>query len=226
MAAIAPFTLSTLVFTITTPDVCGHILCLFSAAYHRRCYRNFLGSTVWRIQLTMTSPNMLSVFSGDLATGHITFVVAIATGGNGTGVQSQDAVTVFGNYIFAVNPLSNSLSFLWINPQDPTIVKLVGTPVNTQGDFPDTVTASKFTHSISKTHYTNLSPDAQAACAANTGANSGIACFTYNATTGLTLVPSSVQAFGTHHATRQSPGTRTNLLHPQQHRLGACGEGS
>jgi len=29
---------------------------------------------------------------------------------------------------------------------------------------------------------------------ANTGANSGIACFTYNATTGLTLVPSSVQA--------------------------------
>jgi len=100
--------------------------------------------------LTMTSPNLLNVFSGDLATGHITFVEAIATGGNGTGVQSQDAVTVFGNYIFAVNPLSNSLSLFWINPQDPTIVKLVNTPVSTHGDFPDTVTASTFTYIIFK----------------------------------------------------------------------------
>ena len=145
--------------------------------------------------LTMTSPNLLNVFSGDFSTGHITFVEAIATGGNGTGVQSQNALTVFGNYIFAVNPLSNSLSCFWINPQDPTIVKLVGNPINTQGDYPDTVTASKFTHSSSSiSSKTSLSPDAQAACVANTGANSGIACFTYNATTGLTLIQSSVQA--------------------------------
>ena len=87
--------------------------------------------------LSMTTPNLVNIFSGDQQNGLLKFVGAVSTGGNGTGVQSQGAIAVFGNFIFAVNPLSNTLSLLEINPQDPTMVKLVGSPVKVTTPIPE-----------------------------------------------------------------------------------------
>ncbi|KAM7192208.1 hypothetical protein V8F33_008482 [Rhypophila sp. PSN 637] len=55
---------------------------------------------------------------------------------------SQSALTVVGNFVFAVNAGSNTLSMLSISPSDPTRLSLIGTPVAVTGEFPNTVTAS------------------------------------------------------------------------------------
>ena len=95
--------------------------------------------------LNFQVPNALVVFSGDTSNGRLTLAGTVATGGNGRagGEQSQSALAVYGNYLFGVNPGSNSISMFEISPNDPRSVTLVGSPVDSQGDQPDTVTASK-----------------------------------------------------------------------------------
>ena len=173
--------------------------------------------------LSMTTPNLVNIFSGDQQNGLLKFVGAVSTGGNGTGVQSQGAIAVFGNFIFAVNPLSNTLSLLEINPQGPTMVKLVGSPVYSQGDYPNTVTASKCPpfplisslyqitcYELGSFQFYFFEIDARSVCVANTGANSGIACFTYSSSSGLKFIPSSFRALNLNLTTppgnHQGPG--------------------
>lgn len=64
-------------------------------------------------------------------------------------------------FLFAVNPGSNTLSTFWIDPKCPSDLKLLGEPVWTGGDFPVSVCAS---------------PELQIVCVANTGANAGVSC--------------------------------------------------
>lgn len=150
--------------------------------------------------LTMTSPNSLNVFSGDSSTGNIAFVKSVPTGGNGVAVESQSSVAVYGNYIFTVNPLSNSLSLFSIDPSDPTNVTLLGTAPS-EGEFPDTVTASTHSHFrfvcskplvLTSSLHVTLGSDANATCVANTGKVSTIACFNYSAS-GLSLISGSIR---------------------------------
>ncbi|KAI9673455.1 MAG: hypothetical protein M1817_002917 [Caeruleum heppii] len=78
------------------------------------------------------------------------------------GLVSQSALAIAGNKLVAVNARSNTLSMFNIAEDDPTQLTMVGQPVNTMGDFPNTVAASS-TLNI--------------ACVGNTGAAAGVACF-------------------------------------------------
>lgn len=75
---------------------------------------------------------------------------------------SQSAIKVEGRTLLAVNPGGNTLSMFAISPKNPTNLKMVGKPVDTMGDFPVSVA---------------FSPKNKIACAANTGAKAGLACF-------------------------------------------------
>ncbi|KAH8586539.1 hypothetical protein B0O99DRAFT_585764 [Bisporella sp. PMI_857] len=55
---------------------------------------------------------------------------------------SQSSLTVVGNFIFAVNAGSNTVSMLKINKNNPTKLTMVGQPVSIPGEFPNTVAAS------------------------------------------------------------------------------------
>ncbi|KAF2814588.1 uncharacterized protein BDZ99DRAFT_506055 [Mytilinidion resinicola] len=78
---------------------------------------------------------------------------------------SQGSLTVSGNFLFAVNPGSNTLSAFAISPHDPTQLTPLGAPVSTIGDFPISVAAH---------------PRHPTVCVATSGARAGIACGTYS----------------------------------------------
>ncbi|KAH8671323.1 hypothetical protein BX600DRAFT_548322 [Xylariales sp. PMI_506] len=75
---------------------------------------------------------------------------------------SQDSVIVSSNYLFTVNPGSATLSMFNIPANDPAHPRLVGEPISTGGDFPNSVA---------------YSPKNNLVCTSNTGARSGIGCF-------------------------------------------------
>jgi hypothetical protein len=111
--------------------------------------------------LSMNTANTVKVFSGN-ATGYITYVDEVPTGGAGAAVQSQQSICVYGGYLFAVNPNSNTVSLFSISNNDPTNIKLVGTPVSSGGTYPLSVTA-----------YGGI------AAVVNSGDKNGIRTFTY-----------------------------------------------
>ncbi|EEA22423.1 hypothetical protein TMatcc_001271 [Talaromyces marneffei ATCC 18224] len=101
----------------------------------------------------------------------------IATGGKGgtsvtaTGalnapdtLSSQSALTVVGDYLFAVNAGSSTLSMMKISKEDPTDLRLLGEPVALPGQFPVTVAASSKYGLV---------------CVGTTGARAGISCGSY-----------------------------------------------
>ena len=83
---------------------------------------------------------------------------------------SQSALKVEGTMILAVNPGSNTMTMMTIDAADPTKLSMVGQPVDTMGEFPNTAA---------------ISPKNKIACVGNTGAQAGIACFAIDAQTGL-----------------------------------------
>lgn len=83
---------------------------------------------------------------------------------------SQGAVKVSRSSLVAVNAGSNTITMFNIDPTDPTKLTMVGSPVDTLGEFPVSVT---------------LSSVLKMACVANSGAEAGIACFSMDSTTGL-----------------------------------------
>lgn len=76
-------------------------------------------------------------------------------------------------YLFTVNSGSHTLSMFVIYPWAPLYPKLVGKPVDTQGEFPQSVT---------------YSAQLNTACVVNGGANNGVACFTVSIENGLSPV--------------------------------------
>ncbi|KAK8098185.1 uncharacterized protein PG998_013671 [Apiospora kogelbergensis] len=57
-------------------------------------------------------------------------------------LSTQDSVKRMGNYLFACNAGSNTISTFKINPEYPTELHLFGDPVSTIGDFPVTIAVS------------------------------------------------------------------------------------
>ncbi|KAL7798324.1 hypothetical protein V8C37DRAFT_399114 [Trichoderma ceciliae] len=76
-------------------------------------------------------------------------------------LASQSAVSIAGNYLFAVNAGSNTITMFAIDPADPIRLTMVGRPVSVPGDFPNTITASAKN---------------QLVCVGTTGAKSGVSC--------------------------------------------------
>ncbi|CAM1506598.1 Fc.00g062390.m01.CDS01 [Cosmosporella sp. VM-42] len=75
---------------------------------------------------------------------------------------SQDPVVIHGSNLFTVNPGSNTLAHFHIGAHDPLHPVLLGTPVPTGGDVPNTLAYSA-KHDI--------------VCVANTGPHAGVQCF-------------------------------------------------
>ena len=84
---------------------------------------------------------------------------------------SQGSVVVKGEYLFTVNAGSNTLSLFTIDPWNPFHPRLVGSPVDTLGQFPISV---------------DYSAKIQQACVLNGGAVAGVACFSVDPFRGLT----------------------------------------
>lgn len=109
--------------------------------------------------------------------GQLIFSGTIRT--NGIGVKttatdplsSQGSMIVYSNYLFVVNPGSNSLSMFVINPSDATQITLVSV-APTNGWFPISVTVN-----------------GRYACVLTGGNETGIRCYTYSSS-GLFIVPS------------------------------------
>ncbi|KAJ9268264.1 hypothetical protein DTO212C5_5592 [Paecilomyces variotii] len=78
---------------------------------------------------------------------------------------SQSAVSVAGQYLFAVNAGSNTLSMLSIDAQDPTKLTMVGEPASVPGEFPNTLAASMKN---------------QIVCVGSTGAKAGVSCSSFS----------------------------------------------
>lgn len=93
---------------------------------------------------------------------------------------SQSALKVEGNMMVAVNAGSNTLTMMMISADDPTKLTMVGSPVDTLGEFPVTVA---------------LSTKNSLACVANTGAKAGLACFDVDPKKGLTPLSQSLIEF-------------------------------
>lgn len=92
--------------------------------------------------------------------------------------------------LVAVNPGSNTVSLFTISRADPTVLRLVGKPVSTFGEFPVSVA---------------LSIKKKLACVANTGAIAGLACYRTSAKTGLT--PLSEKLLTTFDIGQSTPAT-------------------
>ncbi|KAL5340291.1 hypothetical protein BJX70DRAFT_361358 [Aspergillus crustosus] len=78
---------------------------------------------------------------------------------------SQAPLTVAGDFIFAVNPGSNTLSILKAHRSDPTLLTALSEPVPIPGEFPTTVAASLKNNLV---------------CVGTTGVKAGISCASFS----------------------------------------------
>jgi hypothetical protein len=143
--------------------------------------------------------------------GKITPTSAVYTGGKGghgkpaTGdagpdpLFTQDSVKVGNNFLFAVNAGSNSLSMFKINEANPTDIRLVGMPVDTQGEFPVAVA---------------FSPKMNMACVVNGGAVDGVSCFSVDENKGLAPMVNSTRALNLKQTTPPTgpPNTVSDII--------------
>ncbi|KAI7338453.1 hypothetical protein KC315_g1751 [Hortaea werneckii] len=77
-------------------------------------------------------------------------------------LSSQGSVTVKGNMLFTINAGSNTVVMFHIDPEDPTNLKMVGSPADTMGEVPVSVDYSDELHT---------------ACVLNGGSKPGVSCF-------------------------------------------------
>ncbi|KAL9105276.1 MAG: hypothetical protein Q9187_008741, partial [Circinaria calcarea] len=88
----------------------------------------------------------------------------------GDALGSLGSVRVVGRNLFVVNAASNTLTMFTIDNRDPTKLTMLGTPMNTRGEFPITV---------------GVSQRRRLACVGHNGAQSGVSCASYSTRTGL-----------------------------------------
>jgi hypothetical protein len=142
--------------------------------------------------------NEILVYQMD-STGQLKWVRTVDTKGVGLNttagdpLASQGALSVHSNYLFAVNPGSNSLSMFSINPSDATELTFLSVQP-TFGSFPISVTVnSKY------------------ACVLTGGSMSAIRCYTYGPS-GLSIVPSFDRDLSPHISQRVPPVVRRGRL--------------
>ncbi|RFU32215.1 hypothetical protein B7463_g4108, partial [Scytalidium lignicola] len=100
-------------------------------------------------------------------------LTAVNTPGVADTLFTQDAVVVSEDYLFTVNPGSNTISMFFINKNDPYHPTLVGKPVSSGGEFPSSVAYSSRLKTV---------------CVINGGAVAGVACFHADHAKGLTAL--------------------------------------
>ncbi|KZW01910.1 hypothetical protein EXIGLDRAFT_829812 [Exidia glandulosa HHB12029] len=112
---------------------------------------------------------------------------------------SQGAVLARGSNVFAVNAGSNTVSMFTKDASDPTKLTMVGGPVSSQGEFPQSIAQNPLNGDI---------------CVLNGGAVNSVACFTPDAELGLIAIPSTYREIGITQTTPPAgpPGTVTQVM--------------
>jgi len=123
-------------------------------------------SSFYLYSLTQTSPNSVSIWSGD-SNGLLTYVGKTLTGSNSSPVQSQNPLIVYDDYVFATNSKDSTVSMFSINRNKPAEIRLLGSNQNAGGDWPLSVTAR------SRTKFGEI------VCVANSGQTNGFGCMPY-----------------------------------------------
>ncbi|MCJ1310995.1 hypothetical protein MMC25_004665 [Agyrium rufum] len=77
-------------------------------------------------------------------------------------LSCSHSLVVNNDNLYAVNSGSNTITRFAINPQDPTDLKVIGSPVNSHGDFPVSIAISNALNQL---------------CVAHDGVRGGVKCF-------------------------------------------------
>jgi hypothetical protein len=125
------------------------------------------------------------VVNSILGDGSLQFHSAIPTNGSGVSgesalLNSADSLIVGDNNLFVVNAGSHTVSMFAINPANPSEITLV----NTASSYGETPTSLAYSSAL------------RMLCVLNGGTANGIACFSVDATYGLTPLPQTFKSFG------------------------------
>ncbi|KAF8635311.1 hypothetical protein AX17_003950 [Amanita inopinata Kibby_2008] len=95
--------------------------------------------------------------------------------------QGSIIVSSINNLVILTNAGSGTLTTFRINPENPTLLNMVGDPVPSGGDFPNSIA---------------LNTAENVLCAVNTGKINNVNCFTLDCARGLTPLPNSSRSLG------------------------------
>jgi 6-phosphogluconolactonase (cycloisomerase 2 family) len=173
---------------------------------------NAVGTSAGALYFITNDPSNNFVVSADISSnGQLALRQAIMTGGKGShGVEAAngpDALFSQGsvktsqatNLLATVNAGSNTLSLFSINPNDPAELSPIATPVPSGGEFPMSLA---------------FNSDGTQVCALNGGQVNGVACFSADATNGLTPLANTVRSIGLNQTTPPSgpAGTASHVI--------------
>jgi len=177
------------------------------------------GGRAGAVYFITNEPRGNFVVSSEIAhNGQVTPRQAVSTGGIGShGVTtdnpdpdplfSQGAVKVSHalDVLATVNAGSNTVSLFSINRADPALLKIIGAPVNSGGDFPMSVAINN--------------PGKQL-CVLNGGANSGVSCFSIDPKQGLIPQLNNTRSLALNQTTPpQGPaGTASQIQFSEDHK--------
>lgn len=109
---------------------------------------------------------------------------------------SQGAVKVnqAGNMLATLNPGSNTISLFSIDPTNPSNITMVGMPVGSGGEFPNSLA---------------INANGTQVCALNSGSTNGVQCFNVDMQLGLTSQPNTLRLIGLNQTTPPSGPANT-----------------
>ncbi|KAF8627009.1 hypothetical protein AX15_004592 [Amanita polypyramis BW_CC] len=124
--------------------------------------------------------------------GTLSFYDTIPTGGKGAqGLEAPIGDSIFSegsiqihygkNLLINCNTGSSTLTLWSVDPTNPLNISMIGNPVPSGGDFPNSVTFNKAGDRL---------------CASNTGTRNGLMCFIVDTESGLIPIPDSFRPYG------------------------------
>uniref|UniRef100_A0A8H7Y8Z6 3-carboxymuconate cyclase n=1 Tax=Psilocybe cubensis TaxID=181762 RepID=A0A8H7Y8Z6_PSICU len=143
--------------------------------------------------------------------GKLSGVSAVSAGGRGAhGISnpigpdplfSQGAIkaSAAAKMLVTVNPGSNTLSMFAINPNNPTKLTMVGSPVSSEGEFPMSVA---------------INAKGSMVCVLNGGTVNGVNCYTPDSKLGLIAKPNTLRSLGLNQTTPATgpAGTTSHIV--------------
>ncbi|KAF8629513.1 hypothetical protein AX17_005639 [Amanita inopinata Kibby_2008] len=169
------------------------------------------------------------ILSAEIAcNGHLTYKTATYAGGNGSsGIDPAlpnggDALSSQGSIgassangvVATINAGSNTVVAFKVNPGNPGLLRMIGEPVPSGGEFPMSVA---------------LNSAGTVVCVLNGGAVNGVSCFNIDKKKGLSLIPGSTHHMGVNETTPPfgAPGSLSQVIFSEDDKnLIVSGKGS
>ncbi|KZW01918.1 hypothetical protein EXIGLDRAFT_666077 [Exidia glandulosa HHB12029] len=139
---------------------------------------------------------------GKLSAGTATFAGGVGSGHTDAGFDAlfaQGPLLAKGSNVFAVNPGSNTIAMFTMDAADPTKLTMVGQPVSSQGEFPQSIA---------------IHPTSGNICVLNGGKVNNVACFTPDPEQGLVAIAGTLREIGITQSTPPMgpPNTVTQVM--------------